>query len=124
MDGYYQNQLAMPYFSGAPRQRGSGLGSLALSVARTAMPIFRKFVVPTLKSIGKDLVTEAVPEMGYALAGDKSLKEATRSTIKRTVKKQVGGARKRKRSRKSKPRKTSKTRKTKKRKVDLLAKLK
>ena len=111
----------MPYFSGAPRQRGSGLGSLALSVARTAMPIFRKFVVPTLKSIGKDLITEAVPEMGYALAGDKSLKEATRSTIKRTVKKQVGGARKRKRSRKSKTRNktTSKTRK-----VDLLAKLK
>ena len=120
MDGYYQSQIAMPYFSGAPRQRGSGLGSLALSVARTAMPIFRKFVVPTMKSIGRDLITEAVPELGYALAGDKSLKEATKSTLRRTVKKQVGGAKKRKRS--SKPRRNTKA--TKKRKVDLLAKLK
>ena len=122
MDGYYQAQVSSPYFSGVPRQRGSGLGSLALSVARTALPIFRKFVLPTVKSVGKSLLTEAVPEMGEVLSGHQDLRSAARNTIKKTVRKQVGSARKRKRS-KSTRKKTKRSTKTKRTKFDLLQKL-
>jgi hypothetical protein len=32
MDGYYQDQVSMPYFKGSARQRGRGLGTFALTV--------------------------------------------------------------------------------------------
>ena len=39
----------LPHFSGVPRQRGRGLGALAGTIARTAFPILKRFVVPAAK---------------------------------------------------------------------------
>ena len=44
MDGYN-----LPYFKGVPRQRGRGFGALARTVARTTLPILKKYVLPAAK---------------------------------------------------------------------------
>ena len=44
MDGYN-----LPYFKGVPRQRGRGFGALARTVARTTLPIFKKYVLHAAK---------------------------------------------------------------------------
>ena len=85
------DSINMPYFKGVPRQRGRGLGALALSVARTAIPIFRNFIVPAAKKVGRDFIKSAVPEIGEVVSGNQSLKRALRSSAKSTIKKQVGG---------------------------------
>ena len=85
------DSIDMPYFKGIPRQRGRGLGALALSVARTAIPIFRNFIVPAAKKVGRDFIKSAVPEIGEALSGNQSLKRALKSSAKSTIRKQVGG---------------------------------
>ena len=64
------DSIDMPYFKGIPRQRGRGLGALALSVARTAIPIFRNFIVPAAKKVGRDFIKSAVPEIDEALSGN------------------------------------------------------
>ena len=48
MDGYN-----LPYFKGAPRQRGRGFGALAKTVARTTLPILKKHVLTAAKKIGR-----------------------------------------------------------------------
>ena len=40
----------LAHFSGVPRQRGRGLGALAGTIARTAFPILKRFVVPAAKN--------------------------------------------------------------------------
>ena len=85
------DSIDMPYFKGIPRQRGRGLGALALSVARTAIPIFRNFIVPAAKKVGRDFIKSAVPEIGEAISGNQSLKRALKSSAKSTIRKQVGG---------------------------------
>ena len=40
----------LPYFKGVPRQRGRGLGALARTVARTTLPILKKYVLPAAKN--------------------------------------------------------------------------
>lgn len=114
MDAYYKSKSGMPYFKGAARQRGSGFGSLALSVGRVALPIARKFIVPAAKSLGKELVSQAVPELLQVAKGKKSLKRAARSSVRKTAVKQLGGGRKRKKrtsSTKSRKKRSTKTRK-------------
>ena len=44
------DSIDMPYFKGIPRQRGRGLGALALSVARTAIPILQFYCPSCQKS--------------------------------------------------------------------------
>ena len=53
----------MPRFSGHYRQRGSGFGALAFGIGRVALPLARKFIIPTPKRIGKELVVQAAPEL-------------------------------------------------------------
>ena len=55
MEAYYAQQSVSPYFSGHYRQRGSGFGALAAAIGRAALPIARKFVLPAVKPIGKEL---------------------------------------------------------------------
>ena len=80
MDGYYQAQVSMPYFKGAARQRGRGLGTLALAVGRTAYPIFKKFVLPTAKRLGKAALESAAPEL-LELASGRSKPKASLKRI-------------------------------------------
>ena len=65
MDAYYASQSSnsMPYFSGHYRQRGSGFGALAAGIGRVALPIARKFIWPTAKRIGRELISQAAPEV-------------------------------------------------------------
>ena len=96
MDSYYANQAtSLPHFSGHYRQRGSGFGALAAVIPRVALPLARRFILPTAKRIGKQLLKQNVPETMDVVGSKKSLKQALKSTISKTVKKQTGGSRKR-----------------------------
>ena len=104
MDAYYTRQAVLPHFTGYSRQRGSGIGSLAAGVGRVALPFAKKFLLPAVKSIGKDLIANTLPELVEVVSKKKSPKQAAKSAIRKTIKKQIGGRKKRrviKRKRKS-----------------------
>ena len=64
MDSYYANQApALPHFSGYYRQRGIGFGALAAGIGRVALPLARRFILPTAKRIAKELLKQSVPEL-------------------------------------------------------------
>ena len=93
MDSYYANQAtSLPHFSGHYRQRGSGLGALAAGIRRVALPLARRFILPTAKRIGKELLKQSVPEILDVVGNKKSPKQAIKNTISKTVKKQTGGS--------------------------------
>ena len=48
MDLCYANQAtSLPHFSGHFRQRGSSFGDLAAGIGRVALPVARRFILPT-----------------------------------------------------------------------------
>ena len=97
MDGY--NLL---YFKGVPRQRGRGFGALARTVARTTLPILKKYVFSAAKKIGRDVIESAIPEIGVVISGQTSIKKEIKKYAKSTIRKQVGGGiKKRKNTRQS-----------------------
>ena len=102
MDSYYHNQANLPRFSGHYRQRGSGFGALALGIGRVAVPLARKFVIPAAKKSGKELLLQAAPELIEVATKRKRPKQALKRTVRKTIKKQVGGG---SRSQKSYPKK-------------------
>ena len=67
-----QDQL--PYFRGHARQRGRGFGALAQTIGRTAIPFIRRYVVPTAKRFGADLISAAAPTIGDLWTGKKRVK--------------------------------------------------
>lgn len=81
----------MPHFSGHTRQRGSGFGSLAAGIGRVALPFAKKILFPAVKSIGKDLFLQSLPELMDVATKKKSPKQAAKSALRKTVKKQIGG---------------------------------
>ena len=91
MEAYYQQQSISPYFSGHYRQQGSGFGALAAGIGRAALPIARKFLWPVTKKIGRQLIFQAAPEL-VDVVKKKSPKQAIKSTVQKTVRKQVGGS--------------------------------
>ena len=92
MEAYYQQQSVSPYFSGHYRQRGSGFWALAAGIGRAALPIARKFLWPVAKKIGRELIVQAAPELVEVVTKKKSPKQALKSTVQKTVRKQVGGS--------------------------------
>ena len=87
MDSYYANQAtSLPHFSGHYRQRGSGFGALAAGIGRVALPLARRFILPTAKRIGKELLKQSVPEILDVVGSKKSPKQAFKNTISKTVK--------------------------------------
>ena len=91
MDSYYAKQaLSLPHFSGHYRQRGSGFGALAAGVGRVALLLARRFILPTAKRIGKELLKQRVPEILDVVGSKKSLKQAFKNTIAKTVKNRQG----------------------------------
>ena len=97
MDSYYSNQAtSLLHFYGYYRQRGIGFGDLAAGIGRVAVPVARRFILPTAKRIGKELLKQSVPELLDVVSSKKSPKQALKNTITNTVKKQTGGSRKKK----------------------------
>ena len=94
MEAYYSNQASqsMPHFSGHYRQRGSGFGALAAGIGRVALPLARKFLWPAAKKIGRDLLVQGAPELVEVATKRKSAKQALKSTVAKTVRKQIGGS--------------------------------
>ena len=95
MEQYYAQQAQLPHFSGPARQRGSGFGSLAAGVGRVALPFAKKFLLPAVKSIGKELLSQSIPELLDVASKKKTPKQAVRSAVRKTVKKQLGGSKRR-----------------------------
>ena len=93
MEAYYSNQASqsMPHFSGHYRQRGSGFGALAAGIGRVALPLARKFLWPAAK-IGRDLLVQGAPELVEVATKRKSAKQALKSTVAKTARKQIGGS--------------------------------
>ena len=91
MDAYYTGQAVLPHFTGYSRQRGSGIGSLAAGVGRVALPFAKKFLLHAVRSIGKDLLANTLPELVEIVSKKKSPRQAAKSAIRKTIKKQIGG---------------------------------
>ena len=90
-------QMEIPYHRGVGRQKGRGFWALTQIIGRTAIPFFRKYVVPTAKRIGVDMLGFAAPDIGEVVGGRNSFKSAAKSVGKQTLKKQLGeGSRRRK----------------------------
>ena len=53
----------LPYFRGYSRQKGRGIGALAQTIGRTAIPFLRRYVVPEAKRVGADLLDIAAPKI-------------------------------------------------------------
>ena len=94
MEVYYSNQASqsMPHFSGHYRQRGSGYGALAAGIGRVALLLARKFLWPAAKKIGRDLLVQGAPELVEVATKRKSAKQALKSTVAKTARKQIGGS--------------------------------
>ena len=94
MEAYYSNQASqsMPHFSGHYRQRGSGFGALAAGIGRVALPLARKFLWPAAKKIGRDLLVQGAPELVEVATKRKSAKQAMKTTVANTARKQIGGS--------------------------------
>ena len=94
MEAYYSNQASqsIPHFSGHYRQRGSDFGALAAGIGRVALPLARKFLWPAAKKIGRDLLVQGAPELVEVATKRKSAKQALKSTVAKTARKQIGGS--------------------------------
>ena len=110
MSGSFHKQNPLNnYYRGPVRQRGSGIGSLALKVARHALPLLSKYVLPSAKRVGKDFALNLLPEVFDVVTGrggepatSSSIKKAVKRAAGKTVKKQLGtGAAKKKRRQQS-----------------------
>ena len=85
-------QVEIPYYRAVGRQRGRGFGALAQDIGSTAIPFLRKYVVPAAKRIDADILAFAVPEVAEVVSGGKNFKTASKSVGKKTLKKQLGEA--------------------------------
>ena len=92
------NTLELPYCKGIGRQKGRGFGAFAQVIGRTAIPFPRKCVVRAAKSVGADLLEFGVPEVAKIFSEKKNIKSAAKSGGKQTLRKQLGGIGKQKRS--------------------------
>ena len=94
MEAYYSDQASqsMPHFSGHYRQRGSGFGALGAGIGRVALPLARKFIWPAAKRIGREFLVQGAPELVEVATKRKSAKQALKSTVAKTARKQIGGS--------------------------------
>ena len=67
-------------------------GAFAVSNGRAALPTARKFLWPVSKKIGRELVVQAAPELLDVITEKISPKQAIKTTVEKTVRKQVGGS--------------------------------
>ena len=88
MDAYYQAQIhSTNAFSGPGRQLGSGaLGAMALRMGRVTLPLLKKYVLPVVKTVGRELLKQALPELVDVATKKKFIKPAIGDAGKRTLK--------------------------------------
>jgi hypothetical protein len=86
-------------FSGPLRQRGAGFGALAAGIGRVAIPLLRRYVAPVAKSVGRNLLQAAVPELASVIRGKKRGRAAIKTVLKSTALKQLGGSKRRRKAR-------------------------
>ena len=86
-----QNSADFPIFRGHARQRGRGFGALALTLVRTATPFIKICLVSAAKKSWADLFEIAAPEIGDVVSGHKKLKTFAKDVGTKTVRKQMGG---------------------------------
>ena len=82
----------MPHFSGHTRQRGSGLGSLAAGVGRVALPFAKKSTSTSCQIDREGIFCSKLTRIDGCCHEKKSPKQAAKSAVKRTVKKEIGGS--------------------------------
>ena len=117
MSGSFHKQNPLNnYYRSPVRQRGSGIGSLALKVARHALPLLSKYVLPSAKRVGKDFALNLLPEVLDVVTGrdgepatSSSIKKAVKRAAGKTVKKQLGTGAAKKTRRQQSVGKSSKT---------------
>ena len=103
-----QNSSDFPIFRGHARQRGRGFGALAQTLKRTAIPFIKKYIIPAAKRIGADLFEiAAAPEIGEVVSGRKKLKTFAKDVGRKTVRKQLGGGKKKSKRRTARTRSIS-----------------
>ena len=90
MEQNYAQQAQLSHFSAPARQRESSFGSLAAGVGRVALPFAKKFLLPAVKSIGKEFLSQSMPELLNLASKKETPKQAIRSAVRKTVKKTNG----------------------------------
>ena len=92
IDSYNANQVTiLPHFSGQYKQRGSGFGALAAGIGFVALPLARRFTLPTAKGIGREPLKQDIPELVDVVSNKKSPKQALKNTVSNTIKKKQKG---------------------------------
>ena len=97
MDAHYDAQIARNQdnyvtHGGPARQFGSGaagLGALAVRIGRCTLPLLRKYAFPFAKTVGRNLVSAAIPEIGEIISGKKRLKTVAKTSIKKSISKSI-----------------------------------
>lgn len=80
-NSYYINQAnGYPVFRGASFQRGYGLGNVFRRFMSWAIPLFKEYGLPLVKSMGKEIVTNAASVANDAIEG-KNIKESAKEKI-------------------------------------------
>lgn len=85
-DAYIQHYGGLPTFRGDLFQDGHGLGSLFGSLARKVVPLFSKYVAPTLKTAGKTLLKSSAEAISDVISGERDFKTAFRERGKEGLK--------------------------------------
>ena len=92
MDAHYDAQIARNpdnyvTHGGPTRQLGSGaagLGALAVRIGRYTLPLLRKYALPFAKTVGRNLVSAAIPEIGEIMPGKKRLRTVAEISIRKS----------------------------------------
>ena len=63
MQIYYSRQATLPHFSGHAHKKDSGIGFLALGVCRVALLFAKTVLLLAVKSIGKQLFVQSLPDL-------------------------------------------------------------
>ena len=89
-----QSSANFPIFGEHARQRGRGFDALAQTFGRTAIPFIKKYIVPAAKIIGADLFETAASEIVEVVIGRKKFKAFAKNVKTKTIRKQLGGGKK------------------------------
>ena len=89
-----QSSIIFPIFRGHAKQRGRRFGALAQHFGRSAISFIKKCIIPAAKRIGADLFEIAAPDIGEVVSGRKKLKTFAKDVGTKTVRKQMGGGKK------------------------------